>query len=137
MPCPSIDPKWFWTVQIVLDGYKLFWSGPNRFGRVRIILVRFKLGFSGLIFIIWTCPKWFGPDQNKLHPSETIAYWYSQVSNKRACSFINFQHFAPSARFFPPCSFINFQKNFHPARLFHPYSIIPSCLLLPSIISFL
>ena len=57
---------------------------------------------------------------------------YSQVSNKRACSFINFQHFAPSARFFPPCSFINFQKNFHPARLFHPCSIIPSCLLLPS-----
>ena len=60
-------------------------------------------------------------------------FWlYSQVSNKRACSFINFQHFAPSARFFPPCSFINFQKNFHPARLFHPCSIIPSYLLLPS-----
>ena len=57
---------------------------------------------------------------------------YSQVSNKRECSFINFQHFAPSARFFPPCSFINFQTNFHPARLFHPCSIIPSCLLLPS-----
>ena len=32
----------------------------------------------------------------------------TQVSNKRACSFINFQHFAPSACFF------------HPARLFHP-----------------
>ena len=47
-------------------------------------------------------------------------------------SFINFQHFPPSARFFPPCSFINFQKIFHPARLFHPCSIIPYCLLLPS-----
>jgi hypothetical protein len=47
-------PKRFWTVQMVLDA----------FGRVQIILVRFKLDFSGLIFIIWTCPKWFGPDQN-------------------------------------------------------------------------
>ena len=24
MPCPSIGPKLFWTVQIVLDKYKLF-----------------------------------------------------------------------------------------------------------------
>ena len=52
--CPSIGTKWFWTVQIVLVGSRSFWSGQNRFGRVR-----FK--FSGLIFIICTCPKWFGP----------------------------------------------------------------------------
>ena len=57
MLCPFMSPKRFWTVQIVLDGYKLFWSGPNHFGRVQIILVRFKFDFSGLIFVIWTCPK--------------------------------------------------------------------------------
>ena len=31
MSCPSLGPKWFWTIQIVLDGYKFFWSGPNHF----------------------------------------------------------------------------------------------------------
>jgi hypothetical protein len=61
--------KLFWTIQIVLDGCKLFWWGLNCFGQVQIILVRFKIDFSGLIFIIWTCPKWFGPDQKKwTHP---------------------------------------------------------------------
>ena len=50
MPCPFIGPKWFWTVQIVLVGSKLFWSGPHYF------FVRFKLDFSRLIFIIWACP---------------------------------------------------------------------------------
>ena len=44
----------------------------NCFGQVQIILIRFKLDFSGLIFIIWTSPKWFGPNQNKLDPSKTI-----------------------------------------------------------------
>ena len=34
---------------------------PNWFGQIQIILIRFKLDFSGLIFIIWTCAKWFGP----------------------------------------------------------------------------
>ena len=29
MPCPSIGPKLFWTIQIVLDGYKLLWLGVN------------------------------------------------------------------------------------------------------------
>ena len=50
----------------------MFWFGPKRFGRVQIILVKFKLDFSGLIFIIWTCPKLFEPDQNELDPSKTI-----------------------------------------------------------------
>ena len=72
MVCPSIGLKLFWTVQIVLDVYKLFWLGPYCFGRVQIILVRFKLDFSGLIFIIWTCPKWFEPNQNKFGPSKMI-----------------------------------------------------------------
>ena len=72
MPCPSIGPKWFWTVQIVLHGYKLFWSGPNCFGCVQIILVGFKLDFYGQIFIIWTFPNWFGPDQNELDPTKWL-----------------------------------------------------------------
>ena len=76
MPCPSIalnfwSPKWICTVQIILFEYKSFWSGPNRFGLVQSILVRVRLEFSGLLFIIWTyCPKWFGIDQNKLHQSK-------------------------------------------------------------------
>ena len=45
---------------IVFGLSKLFWMGTNCFGRVQITLFRFKLDFSGLIFIIWTCPKWFG-----------------------------------------------------------------------------
>ena len=48
MPCPSIGSKWFWTVQIVLDG------------QVQIILDRFNFHFYWLLFMIWTCPKWFG-----------------------------------------------------------------------------
>ena len=70
--CTSIGPKWFWTNQIVLDGYKLFWLGPNHFGRVQIIFERFKLDFSGLTFIIWACPKWFGPVQNNFYYTKMI-----------------------------------------------------------------
>ena len=65
MPCPSIGPKWFWTIQIVLVGSKLFWWSSNHFGQV-------KLDFPWLFFIIWTFPKWFGPNQNELDPSKTI-----------------------------------------------------------------
>ena len=43
MPCPSMGPKWFWTNQIILVEYQLFWTGPIRFGWVQIILVRSKL----------------------------------------------------------------------------------------------
>ena len=38
-PCPSIGPKWFWTIQIDLNGYKLFWSDSNHFGQVKIRLL--------------------------------------------------------------------------------------------------
>ena len=31
-------PKWFWTTQIALDIYKLFWSGLNHFDQVQIRL---------------------------------------------------------------------------------------------------
>ena len=47
LPCHSIGPKIFRAVQIIL-----VW--------VQIILVTFRLYFSGLIFIIRTCSKWFG-----------------------------------------------------------------------------
>ena len=40
IPCPSMDPKWFWTVQIILVKYQLFWTGPIVFGQVKIILDR-------------------------------------------------------------------------------------------------
>ena len=52
VPCPSIGPKWFWTEQIVLDEYKLFWSGPSRYGRVQTILIRLNLEFYGLFLLI-------------------------------------------------------------------------------------
>ena len=41
MPCPSMGPKWLWTVgrvPIVLHGSNLFWSGPNHFGHIQIRL---------------------------------------------------------------------------------------------------
>ena len=38
-----------WTIQYILDHYELFWSGPNCFGWVQIILVRLKLDLSALI----------------------------------------------------------------------------------------
>ena len=37
MPYPSIDPKCFGRVQIVLVMSKLFWLGPNHFGQVHIM----------------------------------------------------------------------------------------------------
>ena len=55
---------------MVFEGYKVFWSGPNHFGQVRIILVRFKLDFYRLIFIIWTQPKQSGPNQNNLDQND-------------------------------------------------------------------
>ena len=53
MDCPNRSG---WT--------KSFWSGPNSFGRVQTILVRFKLDVSRLICIIWTF-------QNDLDPAKT------------------------------------------------------------------
>ena len=74
MPCPSMDPKWFWTVQIilvestkhfgwvqfVLVGYKSFWTGPNYKNYPR----KFNLDLTKMI---WTRPNQIGPVQN---------YWY-------------------------------------------------------------
>ena len=72
LSCPSIDPKSFWIncfgwVQIFLVRSKLFWSGPNHFGQVQIIL--FWTNFYDLDLskskVIWSRPKrrpnHFGP----------------------------------------------------------------------------
>ena len=59
--CPVflfIGTKWFWTVQIVLEGSKLFWPSSNCFGQVQIILVTFKWDF------FWT--KIYNADQSKM-----------------------------------------------------------------------
>ena len=79
MPCPSMGPKWFWTVQIVLVGYKMFWLSPNHYGRGQIILNRSKLwkistekSNLNLTKMIWTQPKRFGHDQNIFSVTKTI-----------------------------------------------------------------
>ena len=71
LPCPSIGPKWFWTVQIVLDGFKLFWVGTNHFGQVQIRLFWsdfYNLVLSKMIWTRpetnWTRPKWLVLNQN-------------------------------------------------------------------------
>ena len=50
---------------------------PNCFGRIQIVLVRFKLYFSRLIFIIWTCPKWFEPKPEQIGPVQNN--WLNQT----------------------------------------------------------
>ena len=53
-----IGPNWFWTL-----------DRPNCFGRVKIILVRFKLDFLDyIIFIILTWPKRLVLNQKYLDP---------------------------------------------------------------------
>ena len=42
MPCHSMGPKWFWTVQIIL-----VWSSTNHFGRAQFVLVGFKSFWTG------------------------------------------------------------------------------------------
>ena len=74
MPCPFMGPKWLWTVQIILvnilDGSNLFWSGVNHFGQVQIIELSTEKSNLNLSKMIWTQPKWFGPDQNDLDPTK-------------------------------------------------------------------
>ena len=57
MPCPSIDPKLFWTVQIVYVRSKSFCSGQNNFHQVQIRL--FWTNFYDLdpTKMNWTHPK--------------------------------------------------------------------------------
>ena len=67
MPCPSISPKLFWTVQIVFVVPKSLWSGPNHYGQVQIRLFWTSFYNLDLSKMIWIRPKQIGPIQNK-HP---------------------------------------------------------------------
>ena len=67
MPCLSIGPKWFWTVQIVLlkvpiflDRSNLFWSCPNHSVWVQIIKISPEKSNLNLTKMIRTQPKQFG-----------------------------------------------------------------------------
>ena len=65
MPCPSMGPKWFWTVQIFLVEYQSFWTGPIRFGQEiksnnffwnlcsKNVLTRLQKGFEPLFSIFF------------------------------------------------------------------------------------
>ena len=66
MPCLSMGPKWFWTVQIVFVGSNLFWSGPNHFGQVQIINISPEKSNLNQTKMILSQPKQFGPNQNNL-----------------------------------------------------------------------
>ena len=70
MPCPSIGPKLFWTVQIVLVGSRSFWS--NNFVQVQIRLFWTIFYNLYLTKTNWTCPKQFVLDQNHFGPIEGI-----------------------------------------------------------------
>ena len=60
MPCPSIGTKWFWTVQIILVGSKLLWSGPHNLGQVEIRLFWANFYSLDLSKMIWNRPKQIG-----------------------------------------------------------------------------
>ena len=74
VPCPFISPKWFWDIKIVFDLDKLFWSGSNNFGQVKIRLL--WTGMDYVFVMIWICSKWFGTNKNDLDTSKTND-WYS------------------------------------------------------------
>ena len=57
IPCPSLGPKLFWTVQISLIEYQSFWKGPICFGWVQINLDRNDLDPTKTI---WTVQNHFG-----------------------------------------------------------------------------
>ena len=51
MPFPSMNSKWFWTVQIILVEYQLLWTSPICFGWFQIIKI------SPEKWLIWTWQK--------------------------------------------------------------------------------
>ena len=71
----------FYRSKMILDGPIFFWIGTNCFGWVQIILFRFKLDFSGQNFVIFTCPKCLGPNQNDLDSPKS--FWtHRRTSHK-------------------------------------------------------
>ena len=59
-------------VQIFLVGSKSFWSDTIHFSQVWIWFLWIIFFNLDLFKMIWTCSKWFGPDQNKLDPAKMI-----------------------------------------------------------------
>ena len=59
-----MGPKLFWIVHISLNGSNLFCLGPNHYRSKFLKIVHKNL--------MWTWPKWFGPDQDNFNPSRTI-----------------------------------------------------------------
>ena len=84
MPCPSIGPKWFWTVQIVLKEYKLFWSGPNHFGQFQIKIFWTNFYNLDLSKMIWTLPKQIVPVQNDWYSTKMILMSAEKNQNKHS-----------------------------------------------------
>ena len=72
MSCPSRDPKWFCTVQIIMFNYQSFRTGLICFGHFQIIKTNPEKSNLNLDKMIWTRHKLFGPDQNDLKPTKTI-----------------------------------------------------------------
>ena len=70
MPCPSLGPKRFWSVQFVLDGSNLFWL-------VQTILDGSEVFWTCFLCLFWTGQKCFDQskmvwiDQNELNQSKT------------------------------------------------------------------
>ena len=56
MPCPSISPKWFWTIQIILERPNSFWLGPNNYKnctrKIYFEAVQNDLGQTKTIWIV-------------------------------------------------------------------------------------
>ena len=65
----SMSPKWFWTIQNLLVGFR---RCPNHFGQVQITKINSEKPNLNMTKMIWTRPKRFGPDQNNLYPSKTF-----------------------------------------------------------------
>ena len=72
MTWPSMGPKSFWTVQIILDGSNSFWTGTNY--KILFRKVQFEPEQNDLdpTKIICTQPKQFAPIQKKNGLSKII-----------------------------------------------------------------
>ena len=85
MFCPSMGPKWFWTVQIIFVEYQLFWTDPIHFGQVQIIL--------NMIQMIWTLPKWIGLIQNNWYSIKiiwTVQNHFGTIEGQGISVYLNF-----------------------------------------------
>ena len=65
-------PNHFCEVTIILDRSNLFWSGSNLFGQVQIIRISPQKYNLNLTIMIWTQPKWYGPNQNDCQLTKMI-----------------------------------------------------------------